>query len=78
MKTLFTTIAAALLAVSFAASADAAAKKQASAAAQQEASCKAQAAKKYSVVRFLARRNFVNECMGRTASGKAKAKRTKA
>ena len=39
--------------------------------AQREASCKAQAAKKYSAVRFLARRDYVNKCMGQTAQAKA-------
>ena len=44
--------------------------------AQREASCKAQAAKKYSAIRFLARRDYVNKCMGQTAQAKAtKAKR---
>jgi hypothetical protein len=70
MKTLFTTVAAALLAVSFAASANAATKKTA-AMAQQEASCKAQAAKKFSAIRFLARRDYVNSCMARASNAKA-------
>jgi hypothetical protein len=70
MKTLVTTAAAALLAVSFAASAEAATQKT-TAMAQQEASCKAQAAKKFSAIRFLARRDFVNNCMGRSANAKA-------
>ena len=39
--------------------------------AQREASCKAQAAKKYSAIRFLARRDYVNKCMGQTAQAKA-------
>ena len=78
MKTLFTTLAAGLLAVSFAASADAAPKKNA-VTAQKEASCKAQAAKKYSAIRFLARRDFVNRCMSNVAASKAKkAKKAKA
>ena len=68
MKTIITTIAAGLLAVSFAASADAATKKQnAKAMAQREASCKAQAAKKYSAIHFMKRRDFVNRCMGEKA-----------
>lgn len=47
--------------------------------AQREASCKAQAAKKYSAVRFLARRDYVNRCMGQvTAKKKAKPKKSKA
>jgi hypothetical protein len=32
--------------------------------AHREASCKAQAAKKFSAIHFIKRRNFVNECMG--------------
>ena len=39
--------------------------------AQREASCKAQAAKKYSAIHFLKRRDFVNQCMGRSESAKA-------
>jgi hypothetical protein len=65
MKTIIATIAAVLLAVSFAVSADAATKKNSKAVAQQEASCKAQAAKKFSAIHFLKRRDFVNRCMGR-------------
>jgi hypothetical protein len=41
-------------------------------AAQREASCKAQAAKKYSAIRFMARRDFVNKCMGHAAQAKGK------
>jgi hypothetical protein len=67
MKTIITTIAAGLLAVSFATSADAATKKNAKATAQREASCKAQAAKKYSAIHFIKRRDFVNRCMGEKA-----------
>lgn len=68
MKTIISTIAAGLLAVSFATSADAATKKQHSKAmAQHEASCKAQAAKKYSAIHFLKRRTFVKHCMGEKA-----------
>jgi hypothetical protein len=56
--------------------ADAASKKN-TATAQQEASCKAQAAKKFSAIHFMKRREFVNNCMGRVASThKAKAKQT--
>ena len=39
--------------------------------AQHEASCKAQAAKKFSVIHFMKRRDFVNNCMGRTAHAKS-------
>ena len=38
---------------------------------QREASCKAQAAKKFSAIRFLARRDFVNKCMNQTSTAKA-------
>ncbi len=40
--------------------------------AQREASCKAQAAKKYSAINFLKRRDFVNQCMGTAQAKKAK------
>jgi hypothetical protein len=39
--------------------------------AQREASCKVQAAQKYSAVRFMARREYVNRCMGQNARAKA-------
>jgi hypothetical protein len=72
MKTLITTITAGLLAVSFAASAHAVPSKASrTAMAQHEASCKAQAAKKFSAIHFLKRRDFVNNCMGRNAQAKA-------
>ena len=61
MRTLFTILAAGLLAFSFAASADAAMKKKNTAL---ETSCKAQAAKKYSAVHFMKRRAYVKQCMG--------------
>jgi len=61
MRTLLTTLAAGLLAVSFAASAEAATKKKHTA---MESSCKAQAAKKYSAIHFLKRRDYVKRCMG--------------
>jgi hypothetical protein len=51
-------------------SAEAATKKD-PAMAQREASCKAQAAKKYSTIHFLKRRDFVNQCMGSTDTAKA-------
>jgi hypothetical protein len=52
--------------------AEAAAKKDRDAAlAQREAACKAQAAKKYSAIRFLARGEYVNKCMGQNAQAKA-------
>lgn len=75
MKTLFTTVAAGLLAISFVATADAATKSTTKAErqqiAQREAACKAQAAKKVTAVHFMKRRALVNECMGRTAQAKA-------
>jgi hypothetical protein len=40
--------------------------------AQQEASCKAQAAKKFSAIHFMKRHDFVNRCMGVTNTAKAK------
>jgi hypothetical protein len=68
MKALLSTATAALLAISFATAANAVPSKASrTAMAQHQASCKAQAAKKYSAVHFLKRRDFVNECMGRTA-----------
>jgi hypothetical protein len=38
--------------------------------AQREASCKAQAAKKYSAIHFIKRNQFVNNCMGVTTTAK--------
>jgi len=72
MKSLIATVAAGLLAISFAVPANAVPSKASrTAMAQHEASCKAQAAKKYSAIHFLKRRDMVNECMGRTAKAKA-------
>jgi Zn finger protein HypA/HybF involved in hydrogenase expression len=71
MKTLITTVAAGLLAVSFAVTANATTKSEARQhMAQREAACKEQAAKKVSAIHFLKRRQLVNECMGRTAQAK--------
>jgi hypothetical protein len=83
MKTLFTTLTAGLLAISFAASANAVPSKASrTAMAQHEASCKAQAAKKFSAIHFIKRKNFVNDCMGYNAQAKVvkkhKTKKTKA
>jgi len=61
-------IAAAVMATGV--SAEAATKKD-PALAQREASCKAQAAKKYSAIHFIKRRDFVNQCMGRSDTAKA-------
>jgi hypothetical protein len=63
MKSLFTIVAAGLLASSFAVSADAAAKKKDPAMAQHQAKCQAQAKKKYSAIHFLKRHAFVKSCM---------------
>lgn len=45
--------------------------------AQLEASCKAQAAKKFSGIHFMKRHTFVNDCMGRNAQAKAKVSKSK-
>ena len=63
MKSLFTIVAACLLAGSFAVSADAAAKKKDPAMAQRQAECQAQAKKKYSAIHVLKRHAFVKSCM---------------
>ena len=68
MKTLVTTVAAGLLAVSFAVTTNSEARQHM---AQREAACKEQAAKKVSAIHFLKRRQLVNDCMGRTAQAKA-------
>lgn len=68
-KLLISTVAAALVAA-FAVSAEAANKQKVSADVQ--ASCKAQAAKKFSAIHFLKRRNFVNNCVAQHANAKAK------
>jgi len=58
--------------VSLALPAEASSRKDRNAAlAQREASCKAQAAQKYSAIRFMARREYVNKCMGQNAQAKA-------
>jgi hypothetical protein len=64
MKTLLTALAATLLITSFAATADAAKRRDMS---RQEAICKRQAEKKISAVHFLQRRNYVKRCMGEKA-----------
>jgi hypothetical protein len=69
-KLLISTVAAALVAA-FAVSAEAADNKQ-KVSADVQASCKAQAAKKFSAVHFLKRRNFVNNCVAQHAHAKAK------
>lgn len=64
---------AAALAMSFAMSAEAATSKH-RVSAQIQASCKAQAAKKYSAIHFMKRRNFVNNCVAEHANAKAHTK----
>jgi hypothetical protein len=68
MKTL---TAIAIAAAVFATAIPAQAATKNTAMAQREASCKADAAKKFSAIHFLKRRNFVNNCMGRTTHAKA-------
>jgi hypothetical protein len=65
---MLTVIATSLAMLATSVSAEAAVKKDRNEVlAQREAACKAQAAKRYSAVRFLARREYVNKCMGQTA-----------
>ena len=66
-KLLISTLATALV-VSFAASAEAAKQKVS---ADVQASCKAQAAKKYSAIHFMKRNNFVNNCIAQHAKASA-------
>jgi hypothetical protein len=67
-----TVIAVAAAMIGAALPAEAASKKDRNAAlAQREASCKAQAAQKYSAIRFMARGEYVNKCMGQNAQAKA-------
>ena len=76
MKKLLISTMAAALAMSFAMSAEAATNKQ-KVSADVQASCKAQAAKKYSAIHFMKRRNFVNNCVAQHAKASApKAKST--
>ncbi len=76
MKKLLISTMAAVLAISFAMSADAATHKQ-KLSADVQASCKAQAAKKYSAIHFIKRRNFATNCVARHAKASApKAKST--
>ena len=70
MKKFLIPAIAAVLAASFVMSASAEGKK--STAANIEASCKQQAAKKFSAIHFLKRRSFVNDCMAQHAGAKAK------
>ena len=75
MKLLASTLTA-VFALSFAMSAEAATHKQ-KAPAEVQASCDAQAAKKYSAIHFMKRRNFANNCVSKHAKASApKAKST--
>jgi hypothetical protein len=67
-KLLVSTVAAAL-AVSFAVSAEAAGNKH-KVSADVQASCEAQAAKKFSAIHYLKRRNYVNNCVAQHANAK--------
>jgi len=71
-KLLMSTMAAALV-VSFAVPAQAAGNKH-KVSADVQASCKAQAAKKYSAIHFMKRRNFTNDCIAQHSNAKAHAK----
>jgi hypothetical protein len=73
MNKLLVSTAAAALAVSFAVSAEAAGNKH-KVSADVQASCKAQAAKKFSAIHFLERRNYVNNCVAQHANANAHAK----
>ena len=76
MKKLLISVLASALVASFAVSAEAADNKQ-KVSADVQASCKAQAAKKYSAIHFMKRRDFVNNCVAQHAKASApKAKST--
>jgi hypothetical protein len=68
MRKLLISTLAAVLVVSFAVSAEAAKQKVS---AEVQASCKAQAAKKYSAIHFVKRRDFVNNCVAQHAKAAA-------
>jgi len=72
MKTLLTPFVVAALALSFALPANAAGTKR-TATTLQEASCKAEAAKKFSAIHFIKRSNFVENCMARAEAKPLKA-----
>ena len=72
MKSIATAIAVTAAILAAGVSAEAASKGKNTATAQREASCKAQAAKKYSAIRFMARSDYVNKCMGQAAMAKGK------
>ena len=66
-----TGIALAVAILATATSIPAQAAKKGDAVAQREASCKAQAAKKFSGIHFIKRHNFINECMGTSTHARA-------
>jgi hypothetical protein len=66
MRKLLVPVIATALALSFAVSADAAGSKQ-RVTADVKASCQAQAAKKFSAIHFMKRRDFTNNCMAQHA-----------
>ena len=68
MKKLLISTLATVLVMSFAVSAEAAKQKVS---ADVQASCKAQAAKKYSAIHFMKRNNFVNNCVAEHAKAAA-------
>ena len=70
MKRVLISTLATVLVASFAVSAEAAGNKQ-KVSAEVQASCKAQAAKKYSAIHFIKRRNFVNDCVAQHAKASA-------
>ena len=70
MKKLMISAMATALALSFAAPAEAAGTQKADV----QAFCKAKAAKKFSAVHFLQRRNFVHDCVAQHASTNTQAK----
>jgi hypothetical protein len=70
MKKLIISTLATALVVSLAVSAEAAGNKQ-KVSADVQASCKAQAAKKYSAIHFMKRRTFVNNCVAQHAKASA-------
>ena len=69
-KLLISTLATALV-ISFAVSAEAAGGNKQRVSAEVQASCKAQAAKKYSAIHFMKRRDFVNNCVAQHAKASA-------
>ena len=73
MNKLLVSTMAATLAVSFALPAEAAGIKQ-KVSADVQASCKAEAAKKFTSVHFLKRRNFVSSCIAQHANANKQAK----